>query len=163
MKLLILGSTGPTGTHVLSRALDHGDDVSVLVRSPEKLGPLTDRVATTVGDARNVDDVARAMAGCDAVISTLGRGGSPRNDELFTDAAAAVIAAAQRTGVRRLVWLSSYGVGDTIRTATLSQRLFYRSFLRGIYANKAAAEEMLRDSDLDWTLVYPTTLTNGPA
>ncbi|WP_420809336.1 NAD(P)H-binding protein [Actinomyces procaprae] len=33
--------------------------------------------------------------------------------------------------------------------------------LRGIYANKAAAEELLRSSDLDWTLVYPTTLTNG--
>ncbi len=35
MKLLILGATGPTGTHVPTRALDHGDDVSVLVRSPE--------------------------------------------------------------------------------------------------------------------------------
>jgi len=163
VKLLILGATGPTGNHALTRALDHGDDVHVLVRSPEKLGDLAGRVAVTAGDARDADCVARAMDGCDAVISALGRGGSPRHGDLFTDAASAVVAAAQRTGVRRLVWMSSFGVGDTIRTATLTQRLGYRTFLRGIFANKAAAEEFLRASDLEWTFVYPTALTNGPA
>ncbi|MBE6474440.1 MAG: NAD-dependent epimerase/dehydratase family protein [Actinomyces succiniciruminis] len=163
MKLLVLGSTGPTGMHVLSHALNHGDDVSVLVRSPEKLGEQSGRIAVTVGDARKADDLSHSMVGCDAVVSALGRGTSPRNGGLFTDAAEAVIEAAHTTGVKRLVWLSSFGVGDTIRTATPPQRFLYRSFLRGIYANKAAAEELLRDSDLDWTLVYPTTLTNGPS
>nr|WP_168709454.1 NAD(P)H-binding protein [Actinomyces procaprae] len=127
MKLLILGLTGPTGTHVLTRALDHGDDVSVLVRSPEKLGEHSGGIAVTVGDARDTEDLSHAMAGCEAVVSALGRGTSPRNGGLFTDAAEAVVEAAHATGVRRLVWLSSFGVGDTIRAATLSQRLVYRS------------------------------------
>lgn len=65
--------------------------------------------------------------------------------------------------MKRLVWLSSYGVGETIRTASLPQRLIYRTILRDIYADKAASEQILRASDLELTIVYPTTLTNDPA
>ena len=39
----------------------------------------------------------------------------------------------------------------------------YKTILRNIYANKAEAEKLLRASDLDYTIVYPTALTNGPA
>ena len=38
----------------------------------------------------------------------------------------------------------------------------YRAFLGPVYADKAAGERVLRDSDTDWTLVYPAMLTNGP-
>ena len=86
-----------------------------------------------------------------------------RADDLFTRAAAAVIDAAREQGVSRLVWLSSFGVGDTYRTASLPQKLMYRTFLRNIYANKELSEQAIRSSGLDWTLVYPTLLTKGPA
>ena len=62
--------------------------------------------------------------------------------------------------MKRLVWLSSYGVGETIRTASPLQRLMYRTVLRSTYADKAASERTLRASGLELTIVYPTTLTN---
>jgi hypothetical protein len=78
-------------------------------------------------------------------------------------AAAAVIGAAKEKGVSRLVWLCSCGVGDTYRSASPAQKVTYRTFLRHIYANKELSEKAIGSSRLDWTLVYPTMLTHGPA
>ncbi|WP_316667967.1 NAD(P)H-binding protein [uncultured Propionibacterium sp.] len=163
MKLLILGSTGPTGTHVLRRALADGDEVTVLVRSPGRLGELADRLTVVTGDARSADDLTRAMAGAEAVVSALGRNSSRRAEGLFTDAAAAIVESSVSTGTRRLVWLSSYGVGETIGTASLLQKLMYRTILRDLYADKKEAEKILRAAGLDLTIVYPTALTNDEA
>lgn len=163
MELLVLGATGPTGRHVVDAALQCGDTVTVLVRRPDALGPVADRVTVTKGDATSSSDVARAMAGHDAVVSALGRGRSVRAHALFTQAADAVLDAARRTNVSRLVWMSSFGVGDTYASAHPLQKMVYSTVLRDIYADKKASEEAIRSSGLAWTLVYPTTLTNGPA
>src|SRR4051794_12117882 len=163
MKLLILGATGPTGRHALDLAIEGGDAVTVLARRPEALDDLAGQVNVVAGDATSHNDVAKAMAGQDVVISALGRSTSVRADDLFTRAAAAVIGAAQEKDVSRLVWLSSFGVGDTYRSASAIQKVMYRTFLRNIYANKEIAEKAIRSSSLDWTLVYPTALTKGPA
>jgi len=137
MKVLLLGATGPTGGHVLAHALEAGNAVSVLARRPEALTAIKDRITIFQGDATSVDDVARAAEGQDAVIAALGRGSSLRPEGLFTGSARAVVEAMTRAGVKRLVWLSSYGVGETIRTASPLQRLMYRTVLRSTYADKA--------------------------
>ncbi|MCI4039978.1 NAD(P)H-binding protein [Streptomyces sp. TRM75563] len=163
MKLLILGATGPTGRHVLDRALAAGDTVTVLARRPEALDDVDGRVRVVAGDATSQDDVARAIAGQDVVISALGRSTSVRADGLFSRAATAVTGAAKDQGVSRLVWLSSFGVGDTYQSASAAQKAMYSTFLRNIYADKDVSERTIRASGLDWTLVYPTTLTKKPA
>ncbi|MEU0057822.1 NAD(P)H-binding protein [Streptomyces sp. NPDC006334] len=163
MKLLILGATGPTGRHVVDLAVAGGDAVTVLARRPQALDDVVDRIRVVAGDATSYADVVAATAGQDAVVSALGRGTSLRADDLFTRAAAAVVGAAEAEGVSRLVWLSSFGVGDTCRSASPAQKVMYKTLLRDIYANKVLAEETIRSSGLDWTLVYPTMLTKGPA
>lgn len=74
-----------------------------------------------------------------------------------------MIGASRQQGVLRLVWMSSFGVGDTFGSATVTQRFMYRTMLRGVYANKKIADDRIRAGGLDRTLVYPTALTNGPA
>jgi uncharacterized protein YbjT (DUF2867 family) len=163
MRLLVLGATGPTGRHVVDHALRHGDTVTVLARRPEALGEVGGRVTVVKGDATSPSDLAKAMDGQDAVVSALGRGRSVRAHGLFTRAADAVLDAARRTGVIRLVWLSSFGVGDTYASAHVVQKVAYSTVLRGIFADKKASEAAIRAGDPEWTLVHPTTLTNGPA
>lgn len=163
MKLLILGATGPTGRHVVDAALRCGDSVTVLARNPAALADLADRITVIKGDATVLRDVSAAMRGQDAVVSALGRAKSLVANELFTRASAAVVGAAKEQGVSRLVWMSSFGVGETFESATVPQKIMYSTFLRGIYANKKIADEFVRSSGLEWTLVYPTVLTNGPA
>ncbi|WP_210581497.1 NAD(P)-dependent oxidoreductase [Streptomyces sp. GESEQ-4] len=162
MKLLILGATGPTGRHVLDLAVRSGDSVTAFVRNPAALGDLAEQVTTVTGDATSHRDLAAAAAGHDAIVSALGRGNSVRADGLFTRASAAVIGAAGEAGVSRLVWLSSFGVGHTFGWSSSAQKLIYGTLLRSIYADKAIADESIRSSGLDWTVVYPTRLTHGP-
>ncbi|GAA2407572.1 NAD(P)H-binding protein [Streptomyces coeruleofuscus] len=162
MKLLILGATGPTGRHVLDLAVRSGDSVTAFVRNPAALGDLAEQVTTVTGDATSHRDLAAAAAGHDAIVSALGRGNSVRADGLFTRASAAVIGAAGEAGVSRLVWLSSFGVGHTFGWSSSAQKLIYGTLLRSIYADKAIADERIRSSGLDWTVVYPTRLTHGP-
>ncbi|MBU5672138.1 SDR family oxidoreductase [Paenibacillus sp. MSJ-6] len=163
MKLLIIGATGPSGQHVVDRALKSGDTITILARRPEALRDLQGKVTIITGDATSHGVLVRAMKGQDAVIVTLGRGKSIRAKDLFTRAAKGVIGAAKLTGVTRLVWLSSFGVGDTFLDATIVQKFMYRTLLRDLYINKEASEKIIRESGLKWTIVYPTALMNGPA
>lgn len=163
MKMLVLGATGPTGRHLVDLALRSGDSVTALARNPSALADLADRITVVAGDATSQRDVSAAVLGQGAIISALGQGKSLNHHELFDRASAAVIGAAKEQGVPRLVWMSSFGVGDTIGAATVTQKFMYRTLLRGVYANKKIADGRIRSSGLDWTLVYPTALTNGPA
>ena len=156
MKLLALGATGATGRLVVDQALAAGHTVRALVRSPEKVDarPGLDVVA---GQATDVGDVTQAMAGVDAVISTLGATGGP----VITDATRAVISGAATTGVSRFVELSSFAV---LRERLSGPAKFMSSTAMGaMVKDKAAAEDALRASDLDYTLVHAVRLTNGPA
>jgi len=161
--LLVLGATGGTGRQVVSQALDAGHLVTAFVRNPDKMTIQHERLRLAVGD---VLDAGRALAdavrGQDAVISALGRGNSFKADGLMQRAVPSIISAMQTNHVRRLIFVSAMGVGDTSRDAPAIPRIFHRLLLRGIFADKRAAEDIIRRSDLDWTIVHPTGLTNGP-
>ena len=79
----------------------------------------------------------------------------------MTDAITAVIRGAKATGVTRFIVVSSYAVGG-VRQLTLGTRLMSRTVLKNIAADKAASEVILKESGLDWTIVGPTILTDGP-
>jgi hypothetical protein len=66
-------------------------------------------------------------------------------------------------GVRRLVLLSGYGVGDTAASASAVLRLTLRTVARSLYRDKAIAEERLATTDLDVTTIHPVKLGSGPA
>ena len=102
------------------------------------------------------------MRGQDAVASALGIGNTLFPNGLMQRSLANIMQAMERAGVRRLVLMSAFGVGASRHEAPLVPHLMYSTFLRCIFADKEAAEERLRARALDWTLVYPVLLTNGP-
>jgi putative NADH-flavin reductase len=162
-KLLVLGATGGTGQQVVLQALQHGHEVTVFVRSPERLTSPRDRVRVITGSLpEDADALAGAVGGQDAVISALGRGGSLKASGLFASSMPVIVGAMERHGVRRLIVTSAYGVGNTYGDVPLVARILIRVLLRDLYADKQASEETLFRSNLDWTVVYPVTLTNGP-
>lgn len=161
-RLLVLGATGGTGREVVRQAIAAGFDVSVLVRDPQKLGDLRDKVKTIAGDALDPAALKSALANQDVVISALGVGQSFKPGRLIERAAASLVDAMQQCGVRRLVFTSAFGVGPTRRDAPLVPRLFFSTLLRNVYADKQAGEAAILRSSLDWTIVYPVGLTDGP-
>jgi putative NADH-flavin reductase len=157
MHLLVLGATGGTGREVVSQALAQGHDVTAFVRDRTRLPITSERLRVVEGD---IDGLGETVEGQDAVISALGAGKSFKSDGLIQRAMPLIIDAMNRSGVRRLIFMSAFGVGDTWSDIPLLPRIFVRMLLRDLYADKAAAEQILSRSNLDWTLVYPAGLTN---
>ena len=162
VKLLVVGGTSGTGRQVVTQALEAGHDVTVLARDRTRIGPEQQRLRVVDGDARNGRAVAEAMAGQHAVISAIGRGKSFKSENLIAESVPGIIAAMQSHGVKRLLFTSALGVGDSFRDAPLPLKIFIRTLLRGIYADKVIGDEMIRKSALDWTIVQPAVLTDGP-
>ena len=72
MKVLVLGASGKTGAEVVRQGMAAGHEMTAFVRDPSRLKASSPHLVVKVGDARNVADVARALEGQEAVISTLG-------------------------------------------------------------------------------------------
>ena len=156
MNLVVLGATGGTGRLVVEQALAGGHTVTALVRSPEKLATGQPNLRVVTGSATDLESVAGALEGADAVISTLGGTGS-----VIADSTTAIVAAAHQTGVRRVVVLSSWLVQQDRMSPVL--RLATGIAMKGLIKDKSAGEQLLRQSDLDWTVVYASMLADGPA
>jgi uncharacterized protein YbjT (DUF2867 family) len=163
-KLLLLGATGLTGGHLLTQALEHGHEVTALVRDPDKLPAEHAQVRVLTGSSTDPLVVDAATEGQDAVLCALGSR-SPRalvSSDLMSASMRAIVPAMERHAVRRLVLLSALGVGDSARHAPPVFRIAFATLLRQVGKDKAAAEGQLRASELDWTVVYPPSLTDGP-
>ncbi|TMC85657.1 MAG: SDR family oxidoreductase [Chloroflexi bacterium] len=156
MNLVILGATGGTGRLVVEQALSAGHTVTALVRSPEKLTSSNSRLRVITGLATDAQDVARALAGADALISTLGGSGS-----VIADSTQAIVDAARQTGLKRVVVLSSFLVER--QRLNVPMRLATGLVMGAMVKDKTLGEEMLRSSGLDWTIIYASPLTDGPA
>jgi uncharacterized protein YbjT (DUF2867 family) len=161
-RILVLGATGGTGQELVAQALTVPHSVTVLVRDVAKLAVPAGVVRVIAGDVRDSAKLADAMRGQDAVISALGVGQSFRPGGLIAAAAPAIVSAMQGAAVRRIVFMSAFGVGPTWSDTPFLPRLFIRTLLRHVYADKGAGEAAILGSALDWTIVHPTGLTNGP-
>ena len=162
MKLLVLGGTGRTGRQVVDQALTAGHEVTVLARDRARVGVQDARLRVVDGEVKNIAVLTGAMRGQDAVISAIGRGKSFKSENLIAESVPAILAAMQSHDIKRLLFTSAIGVGDTFRDASLPMKIFARTLLRGIYADKIIGDDLIRKSGLDWTIVQPVGLTDGP-
>jgi uncharacterized protein YbjT (DUF2867 family) len=164
MKIGVLGATGRTGRPLVEELLRRGHDVTVLVRSPGKLGALNDRVTVVTGDSRDAAALARLVAGADAVVSALGP--VDKDPTLHRETAARLVPAMEAAGVDRFVGVSGAGIdvpGDRkSRRDTVISWLIQR--LGGdVVEDKPAEYAVWAGGALTWTLVRPPRLQDGPA
>lgn len=160
MNVAVFGGTGGTGRLVLEEARSRGHAVTVVARDPSKLQ--VEGVTVVVGDATDAGVVRRALAGQDAVISTIGAPASERRP-VREDATRRQVEGMAMAGVSRLVSLSSFGVGDSARDLPWFVRyLVVPLYLRRAFADHDRQEALIRSSGLDWTVVRPPFLTDGP-
>lgn len=162
-RVLVLGATGETGRHVVAQAVEQGYEVTVLVRNPDRLTGQRERLRVMTGDvSSDGPELTQAIRGQHAVISALGVGQSLKPRGLISRSVPRILQAMDSEGVRRLIFTSAFGVGETWRDTPFFPRLMIRFLLRDIYVDKEAGEEAIRRSGLDWTLVHPTRLTDRP-
>jgi len=166
MKLTILGATGATGTCLAIQALAAGHDVTAVVRDPARLAVPDRRLLRTVtADVMDPASISPAIAGANAVVSAVGpRGTGPTT--VIQDSVRSIIAAMQETGTRRLLEVSGSIVADEGESPYLRYLLkpvVRRTFLRHVCADMRRGEEEIRESNLDWTIFRPPSLTDKAA
>lgn len=162
MRTIVFGATGGTGRELLTQALDQGHDVVAYARNPAKLDGFSHaRLEVIRGDVLNLTGVESAVAGHDAVFCAVGAG--PKRTTLREDATRNIVSAMEKTGVRRLVCLSSLGVGDSRGNLSFfTKYVIVGIFLRHAFADHERQEAIVRGSSLDWTIVRPPHLKDGP-
>jgi putative NADH-flavin reductase len=158
MRLLILGATGGTGRELVEQGLARRHRITALVRSPERLGEPRPGLTVLPGDPLGSDAIVAALPGHDAVLSTIGPPG-PGRTTVARDSARAIVTAMKATGARRLLVVS---VGVLFDDAGLLGAALRKTFMRGIADDAAEMERTVEASDLEWTIVRPPRLTNGP-
>jgi len=161
MQVVVFGATGGTGRELVKQALGHGHAVRAFVRNPDRLKVIHHRLEVVTGDVQDAKGVSAAVAGQDAVFSALGVNDRKPNTVL-SDATRTIVAAMQQEGVRRLLFLSSLGVGETKgQLGVIYNQILLPLLLKEIFADKETAETVVRESELDWTIVQPGRLTNA--
>jgi putative NADH-flavin reductase len=156
MKIVVLGATGGTGLELIKLALERNHSVTAFVRSPERLNGFDGSIEVIKGDLLSRSELESAIKGHDVVLSAFG----PREDRgrVWRQSAVALAEAMERSGVRRVVALSvAFLFKDSILPPAF---ILGRLFFRDIVNNAAQMEEVFINSDLDWTIVRPSRLTD---
>lgn len=166
--IALFGATGRTGRPLLENALARGWNVTALVRDPARLPAIPadspGRLTTVTGDLQNADAVASVIEGADAVISVIGHvKGSPAT--LQTDATRFMIEGMHAHGVTRILSLTGGGVPferDEPKVADRVITWLLRRVSGDILDDALAHAELLKRSELDWTIVRGPRLTDAP-
>ncbi len=164
MRILIIGASKGIGLETTRQALDAGYQVRALARSATGISFSDPGLEKMQGNALKIDDIETALAGVDAVIQSLGvsLGELIRPVRLFSVATKLLIEAMECQGVKRLISVTGFGAGDSRGNISCLQRLPFQIVFGRAYDDKNLQEQLIKDSELDWTIARPGVLTSGP-
>jgi putative NADH-flavin reductase len=164
MRIAIFGANGQTGRLATRHALDAGHITIAVTRRPDDF-PFTDSALTVArADVHDANAVADIVADTDAVLSTLGVPFTREPVSTYSRGTANIVTAMQSSGVTRLVVVSSTGAypAPSRTGAPFALRLFEpvitKTIGKTVYDDIRRMESVVRDSDLDWTIVRPSGL-----
>lgn len=162
MKLIVFGSTGTVGKHVVLQALTKGIEVTAFCRDKLKWSHFSHPNLTIVtGDVFDAKSVEQAILGHDAVCIVLGSG-KDRKGVVRSVGTKHVIEGMKHAGVDRLICQTTLGAGESKGNLNFFwKRIMFGWFLKQVYLDHELQEEYVRTSNLNWTLVRPGAFTDG--
>jgi uncharacterized protein YbjT (DUF2867 family) len=163
MRIAVFGATGGTGREVVKQALAAGHQVTALARDPSRLVGSDPNLTVVAGSVLEAAPVQQALQGTDAAIVSLGN--TANNPDYVVSQGTQVIldAIGQLGGPRRVVVVSSMGVGDSKDQVSFAFKMLITTVLRKPMEDKERQEALVKASGLEWTIVRPGGLTDGPA
>jgi putative NADH-flavin reductase len=163
MKLLVIGGTRGTGFELVQQALSAGLEVTVVVRSPHRLSISHENLKVRTGNVLEKSAIEEAVKGQDAVCLTIGIKPTRQPVSVFSEGTKTVVEAMKKSSCRRLICVTGIGAGDSRgHGGFFYDKIVNPLLLKTAYEDKDRQEAIVRKSGLDWVIVRPGFLTNGP-
>jgi putative NADH-flavin reductase len=160
MKLVVFGATGGIGSKVVEQALAAGHEVTAVARNPSAITLRHERLQVIQGDVLKPDTIRDSIVGKDAVVSALGAR-DLKLTTIYSEGVANIMQAMQTANVRRILCISASGLKPGIWWQRLASIILWR-VLNHMYTDLVRMESEVTASNLDWTILRPPQLTNGP-
>jgi putative NADH-flavin reductase len=172
MNIAVFGANGGTGKLLALQAAQAGHSVTAVTRHPDSFSVSHPNIRVIAGDVLDADSVGRLVRDQDAVLSTLGVPYGRNAITLYSAGTANIVTAMRSAGVRRLACVSSSATDPRVRARDSGGGFFFEKVLkpligntmgRTLYADMLRMEQLLRASDLDWTIIRPSGLFHTDA
>ena len=155
MKVAIIGASGFIGSAILNEALERGHTVTAIVRHPDKITTIHPQLKVKQGDVTDADEVAKLVAGNEAVISAY----NSYDAETYIKAIHAIINGVKKAGISRLLAVSGAGSLEIEPgVQLLDTPEFPAEWKGGASATRDAFYVIKQQDDLDWTVLSPAMM-----
>lgn len=162
--ITVFGANGATGRLTVRQALAAGHEVTAVTRRPEQFPVRGAKLTVVRADVTDKVATARAIEGADVVLSSVGVPFARGPITVYSAAADTIIAGMARHGVKRLAVVSSTAVephahaeGGFVLNRVM-QPLIAKTIGKSTYTDMRVMERIVRESDLDWTIIRPSGL-----
>ena len=163
MKIVIFGANGKTGSLLTKQALELGHHVIAYVRKANSVSYNHPNLKVIVGDLNDQQKLKTAITGADACISALGGSSLTHRSPEIIAGIIDIITTMEQAKVHRLIYLSSIGAGESRFLMSKMAHFFIAGiFLRIPLADHNTNEERIAGSNLQWTVIRPGRLNDGP-
>ena len=164
--VLIVGASRGVGLETVKATLQAGHSVRALARSARRIPVDHPKLEKVVGDALEMATVKRALTGVDVVIQSLGVSAGPevilKPTRFFSTATRVLVTAMEEAQIKRLICVTGFGAGNSRGHGGFLYSVAFHLLLERVYDDKDVQERIVRGSELDWVIVRPVILTNGP-
>jgi len=162
MKVIVFGSTGTIGKHLIEQSLDKGYEVSAFCRDAAKLKDYAHTNLRTIeGDVFNIIDVNKAVEGEEVVFIALGSG-KQRKSNVRSQGTKNIIEGMKTNGVKRLICQTTLGAGESNGNLNFFwKHIMFGWFLKEVFLDHELQEQYVKNSGLDWTIIRPAAFTDG--
>jgi putative NADH-flavin reductase len=164
MSIVVFGANGPTGRLLVSHALAAGHQVIAVTRRPDKFPQQHPNLTVARADVLDASAVEGIVSGADAILSTLGAPYGRKQVAVYSVGVRNILTAMERHQVRRLVVVSSSATDPKPYADAgfffnrVVQPFVVNVLGKTVYEDMRRMEELIRNSEVDWTIVRPSGL-----
>ena len=164
LDILVFGGTSGIGLQTVKLALERGHTVTSVTRRPERMSVEHPNLTNAKGDITKPDTFQDLVPGKDAIVSAIGLKPTRKEVTVYSEGMKQVLASMQDSGVNRVLTITGIGAGDSKgHGGFFYDRILNPLVLKTDYADKNRQEQLLRESNVDWTIVRPGFLTDNEA
>ena len=158
MNITIIGASAGIGLEAVKRGLSRKHSITTLSRTEIEIEE-NKSLKMILGNAISRTDILNSIENADAIIVTLGTGKNMKTTTLFSDFAKLIVEIQSENKLEvPFIFVTGFGAGESRNYVSWFVKMFLKYFLKDVYADKTKMEEIITNSDLNWTVVRPGRL-----